>query len=146
MSSQRPTHKKGLAERQAKKESDFVIDLARSRIRVEGWKAEHIHQVLDTLAHDCVVTECYGKSRDRVRQWMETWFAEGGRVLQWDILSFVGGQNSAAIEWAFRCWWQGRELSFDGARIVRFAGEKIEALREYTTTEPLYEWQGEWKS
>ena len=45
---------------------------------VEGWKSRHIEAVLDTLANDCVVTECYGpvyKGRDRVRQWMETWFA-----------------------------------------------------------------------
>ncbi len=76
---------------------------------VEGWKSRHIEAVLDTLANDCVVMECYGpvcKGRGRIHQWMEAWLAEGGRILEWDIRSFVGGRNAAAIEWTFRCWRQ----------------------------------------
>ncbi len=116
---------------------------------VEGWISSRIEPMLNTLTNDCVITECYGpvyKGHDRVRQRMETWFAFGGRVLQWDILSCVGGKNSAALEWMFRCWWQECESSFDGASIVWFGDEKIKVLRECTTTAPLYEWQGEWKS
>ncbi|MDA8204905.1 MAG: nuclear transport factor 2 family protein [Thermaerobacter sp.] len=124
-------------------------DLMRTLLEqyVEGWKSRHIEAVLSTLANDCVVTECYGpvyKSHDRVRQWMATWFAAGGRVLEWDIRSFVGGRNAAAIEWTFRCWWREDEFAFDGASVARFDGGKIATLREYTTTAPLYEWQGEW--
>jgi hypothetical protein len=116
---------------------------------VEGWKTGRINTVLETLTERCVITECYGpvyKGRETVRQWMRTWFSQGGQVLQWDITSFVGGQNSAAIEWIFRCRWHGREFSFAGASVVWFAERKIEVLREYTTTAPLYEWHGEWKT
>ena len=116
---------------------------------VEGWKSGRVDAVLETLADDCVITECYGpiyRGRDQVQRWMRTWFAEGGRVLQWDIISFVGGRESAAVEWIFRCWWQEREFSLDGASVVRFFDGKIEALREYATTAPLYEWQGQWRT
>jgi ketosteroid isomerase-like protein len=115
---------------------------------VEGWKAAQIDDVLNTLAEDCVVTESYGpiyRGRDKVRVWIEKWLGEDNRVLQWDIHSFVHGQDSAAFEWSFKCLWHGSEFNFEGASVVQFKNGKIWYMREYATTAQLYEWEGIWK-
>ncbi|KIL36378.1 hypothetical protein SD70_31660 [Gordoniibacillus kamchatkensis] len=115
---------------------------------VAGWKAAEIETVLSTLREDCIITECYGpiyRGRDKVQLWMEKWFGEGNRVLQWDIHSIVLGQDSAAFEWGFKCLWHGNESFFEGATIVRFRDARIQSLREYATTAQLYEWNGMWR-
>lgn len=46
-----------------------------------AWADHDIEGVLETLTDDCVVTESYGpvyRGRDRVEQWMRTWFEGGG--------------------------------------------------------------------
>jgi hypothetical protein len=129
------------------------LDLITAKKLVEqymcGWKEAKIETVLATLNEDCIVTECYGpiyRGRDKVQLWMEKWFGEGNRVLQWDIHSFFVGEDSAALEWGFKCLWHGTESYFEGSSIVQFRGEKIQSIREYVTTAQLYEWNGTWKA
>lgn len=115
---------------------------------VSGWRSADFDTVLGTLTKDCVITECYGpiyRGQGMVRLWLEKWLGEGNRVLQWDINSFVLGQEAAAVEWKFKCLWQRAETTFDGASIIQFKNEKIHTMREYATTSQLYEWCGTWK-
>ena len=107
---------------------------------VEAWKRADIEAALETLDEDCVITECYGpvyRGRDKVRLWMEKWLGEGNRVLEWDILSSVSGQDAAAFEWRFKCLYHGEESGFEGASVVRCRDGKILYMREYATTAEL---------
>ena len=115
---------------------------------VESWKSQNVVGVLDTLTEDCVITECYGpvyRGKSTIQQWMRTWFAEGGEILQWDIQRWLLAQDGAAMEWIFRCRWQDHEAFLDGATVALFHGGKIASLREYATTAPLYDGHGTWQ-
>jgi len=54
---------------------------------IDAWRRRDIKGVLDTLADDCVIIECYGpvyRGRPRVEQWMRAWFGAGGSVDSWE--------------------------------------------------------------
>ncbi len=126
---------------------DTAMRLIRSYI--EGWRERDRAKILDTLDPDCMIVECYGpvyRGAARVGAWIDAWFGEGNSVDRWDITSLLAGDDGAAVEWRFACTWHGTFSTFDGASIVRFKGERIAYLREYQTTETLYDWAGEWRS
>ena len=53
---------------------------------IDAWRRHDVGAVLTTLTDDCVVIESYGpvyRGRPRVEQWMNAWFAAGGRVDAW---------------------------------------------------------------
>ena len=115
---------------------------------VEGWRDGDRGKILSTLAPDCVVTEAHGpvyRGMVRIGQWIETWFAAGGRVDRWEITSLVVADDTAAFEWSFACTWLEKAYDFEGASIAKLRGGKIASLREYCTTAPLYEWDGSWR-
>ncbi|MGH2574019.1 MAG: hypothetical protein ACRDGU_11185 [Actinomycetota bacterium] len=53
--------------------------------------------------------------------------------------------EAAIFEWLFACTWRGKPVEFEGASIAHFRDRKISRLREYSTTAPLYEWEGTWR-
>jgi ketosteroid isomerase-like protein len=115
---------------------------------IDGWRKPDPQAVLNTLADDCVVIECYGpvyRGKARVRQWMDAWFGAGGTVDGWDITSEARAGDTLVAEWTFSCTWKGEPATFDGSTVARLDGEKIVYLREYTTTAPLYDWTGSWR-
>lgn len=116
---------------------------------VGGWRDGDRDRILQTLDEACVIVESYGpvyKGARRVEQWIEAWFGEGNTVDAWEVTSLFVGDSHAAFEWSFECTYHGERAAFDGASVVEFSGEKIVRLREYCTTEDLYEWKGEWRS
>jgi ketosteroid isomerase-like protein len=115
---------------------------------IEGWRAHDTEAILATLDPDCAVIESYGpiyRGHAWVRRWVTEWMAEGGRVLEWVIHDrhFTGDREMA--EWTFHYTWRGEETRFDGATIARLRDGKIIYLREYATTEALFDWQGKWQ-
>jgi len=106
---------------------------------IDAWRRHDIPGVLDTLAADCVIIECYGpvyRGRDRVEQWMRAWFGAGGSVDAWEITWHAAGSDFLVAEWRFSSTWQGDSTTFEGASVARLRGEKIAYLREYSTTAP----------
>lgn len=111
---------------------------------VEGWKDNNLEKILEPLVEDCTIIESHGptyRGHGDVRAWVESWIAEGYKVDKWNITSFLFADDSAVFEWHFE--FSGaasptREI--DGVTIVKFKDGKIEYLREYRTTEPLYDW------
>jgi hypothetical protein len=115
---------------------------------IDGWRRHDVPAVLDTLAADCVIIECYGpvyRGPDRVEQWMRTWFGAGGTVDSWEVTWHGASNDLQVAEWRFGCTWQGDSDTFEGASIARLQGGKIAYLREYATTAPLYDWTGSWR-
>ncbi|MGC9974026.1 MAG: nuclear transport factor 2 family protein [Gaiellaceae bacterium] len=118
------------------------------RSYVEGWCKGDADEILGAVAPDCVVVEAHGptyRGRDRIAQWVGTWFAAGGEVLLWEIRSLELAGEAACFEWSFACSWQGERYELEGASVVRFNEGRISYIREYATTAPLYDWDGTWR-
>jgi ketosteroid isomerase-like protein len=116
---------------------------------VGGWRDGDRERILRTLDEDCVVVESYGpvhRGKARVGQWIEAWFGEGNTVDAWEVTSLFVAGSRAAFEWRFGCTYHGERAAFEGASVVEFSDGRIVRLREYCTTEELYEWEGEWRS
>ncbi len=118
------------------------------RLYVAGWCEGDADKILGTVAPDCVVIESHGptyRGRDRIAQWVETWFGAGGEVLLWEIRSLEVAGDAGFFEWSFACRWLGEGYDFEGASAVRFKGGRLSYIREYATTAPLFEWDGAWR-
>ncbi|WP_377810295.1 nuclear transport factor 2 family protein [Azospirillum sp. A29] len=116
---------------------------------IAGWRAQDANAILATLTTDCVVIESFGpvyRGHSWVEQWVFTWLAENGCVLDWTIRDLQSLGDLEIAEWTFRYTLRGEERTFDGATIAKLRDGKISYLREYATTDPLYDWRGEWKS
>lgn len=114
---------------------------------IAAWIAADPERISDAVAKDCVVTECYGPvyyGRERVREWADKWFGDGGIIHRWDVTDRFEAEDRQVAQWVFECTWDGHRSSFEGATIARlFQGELVE-IREYQTSAPLYEWTGTW--
>ena len=126
------------------------MDLERAKALVtayvEGWKNNDLDRILGTLELDCLIIESHGptyKSTDHVRAWVTSWFEDGGSIQQWDITSFVFGEDHAAFEWTFQCSGSWGTATFDGATVVRFGDQRIQYLREYRCTHEPFLWSPE---
>lgn len=118
------------------------------RSYVEGWREGDAAKILGAVAPDCVVIESHGptyRGKDRIRQWVETWFGAGGVVNSWEIRSLETTGEAGFFEWSFACTWQGERYEFEGASVIRLEEGGISYIREYTTTSPLYDWDGTWR-
>ena len=116
---------------------------------IDGWRAHDVAAILATLAPDCVVIESFGpiyRGHDRVAQWVATWLAQNGRVIDWTVRNPRSSTDGETAEWTFRYSWRGEEKSFDGATIAKLCDGRLAHLREYATTAELYDWRGEWRA
>jgi len=112
---------------------------------VGGWKAADVGRVLDTLRPDCVVVESHGttyRGKEQVERWIESWFAEGNKIDQWDVTSLLETGEACAFEWVFSCTVKGEQHSFEGASFALVKAGAIALLREYRMTQPRYDWDG----
>lgn len=95
---------------------------------------ENGSSVLDRVfADDVVYSECYGpeyRGIGQIKLWFHDWHQKG-RVLEWDIKSFLHQGNETAVEWYFHCDYEG-EAGFDGVSLIKFdeAG-KICSVKEF---------------
>ena len=115
---------------------------------IAAWRAHDVAAILATLAPDCVVIESFGpiyRGHDCVAQWVSTWLAEDGCVIDWTIRDLRTSGEGETAEWAFHYRWRGEEKRFDGATIATLRDGKLSYLREYATTAALYDWRGEWQ-
>lgn len=122
--------------------------MARLEQYITGWRAHDVAAILATLTPDCVVIESFGpiyRGHDWVAQWVSTWLAEDGRVIDWAIRDLRSSSEVETAEWTFHYTWRGEEKSFDGATIAKLHDGKLSYLREYATTAALYDWRGTFK-
>jgi hypothetical protein len=110
------------------------------RTYVEGWKEYNTAKILSTLDPDCVLIESQGQtirgSQQIIREVEKRIAGEYGpwKISRWDITTLVVANEICFLEWEFE-----GQRSFDGASIVRFKEGKINYVREYRTTKPLWE-------
>lgn len=95
---------------------------------------ENSPEVLEkTFSRDVVYSECYGpeyRGLGQVKQWFSDW-NQRGKVLEWQIKSFLHEGSRTAVEWYFRCDYEG-EAGFDGVSLIEFdENGKIVSLKEF---------------
>lgn len=91
--------------------------------------------VLDeTFANGIVYSECYGpeyRGLGQIKQWFSDW-QQKGKVLKWRIKSFLHEGSRTAVEWYFRCEYDGTVDGFDGVSLIEFdENGKIVSLKEF---------------
>lgn len=110
----------------------------------EGWVENSSEKILTTLSNHVKIVESHGpvyKGKEMVKKWISDWHQEGGKVLSWHISSYHESGNIVFFEWDFTYSWQGEDRFIAGASIVKIEEGKILYLREYRTTETLFQYQ-----
>jgi hypothetical protein len=114
------------------------------RTYVEGWKEGDQPKILGTLSPACLIIESHGptyRGIKKVQEWVAEWFSRKDLVDRWDIISFhTLVPDKAIFEWSFECTVANKHYSIDGISMVHFEGGRISYLREYRTTEPLFDY------
>lgn len=87
-----------------------------------------------TFAEEIVYSECYGpeyRGLEQIKQWFSDWH-QRGKVLEWRVKGFLHEGDCTAVEWYFRCDYEGEVNGFDGVSLIEFdkAG-KIVSLKEF---------------
>ena len=110
------------------------------RTYIEGWKEYNSAKVMSTLDPACVFIESDGETfrgAEAVGRELDKRIAGdygSWQITRWDVTSLAFGDGACFVEWSF----EGRG-AMEGASLVRFKGDKISYLREYRTTQPLWE-------
>ncbi len=112
---------------------------------INGWRQNDADKIIRTLTEDCVIIESHGPTYhgvEEIRQWVELWQKEKGRVTRWDTTSFyfLEKENTAFVEWDFACTVSGKDYALPGISVVKFSGEKIAYMHEYRMTKAPYDW------
>lgn len=102
----------------------------------EAWKTGNRELFLRTLSPDAVICECYGPVYETTAQadaWFTRWFADGGKVLAWDITDVIFDEvtEQAAVTWYFKCDYEREVTDFYGCSTFQFKEDKIYSLSEY---------------
>jgi len=107
-----------------------------------GWVDSDPTAILSTLSESCLIIESHGptyRGPAQVMRWVEDWLGSGSTVDRWDITSSIGDADRWSVEWEFECTVDGARYAFDGASMITLEGTLISHLREYRTTDPLFD-------
>ncbi|GHO42164.1 nuclear transport factor 2 family protein [Ktedonospora formicarum] len=110
------------------------------RTYVEGWKEYDLTKILSTLDPDCVLIESQGQTfrgaHKIIREVEKRIASEYGpwKIHRWDITTLTVTGSLCFLEWIFES-----QRRFEGASIVQYKEGKISSVREYRTTQPLWE-------
>lgn len=110
---------------------------------VDGWKENNAAKIIKPLLPNCEIVESHGptyKGIDKIKKWVEMWIESGGKVNQWDIVSFYFVDDVANFEWIFDCSVNNKTYHIEGISTAHFEDNKISYLREYRMTKPSFEW------
>jgi hypothetical protein len=111
---------------------------------VDGWRNNDKEKILSSLSSDAIVIESHGplyRGIEKVGEWIDFWITEGSIVNSWDITSFVETEDAVYFEWIFECTVKGKVHTIEGISVVKFENNKIKYIREYKTSEPVFEWK-----
>lgn len=95
----------------------------------QAWLEQDPAPLEEIFAENAVYSECYGpeyRGLSQIKRWFEDW-NQKGKVLEWRIKGFLHDGNRTAVEWYFRCDYEG-EAGFDGVSLIEFDScDKIDA-------------------
>ncbi|WP_026884709.1 nuclear transport factor 2 family protein [Clostridium akagii] len=97
-----------------------------------------LKEIFDSKA---IYSECYGPEYigvEVIQKWFEEW-NKRGTVKVWDIKQFIHEGNMIAVEWYFKCEYDGNIGEFDGVSLIEFNGDNhIVRLKEFQSKIPHY--------
>jgi ketosteroid isomerase-like protein len=101
-----------------------------------AWVKRDFDLFAGTVHDETVVRECTGaviEGKEQLHRWFREWNGQGNEVLDWRIhrFGYDGVQQSAFVEWTFKCRYEGREYEWDGCSAVSFRDDRICELNEY---------------
>lgn len=106
----------------------------------DSWIKKDIKVLPSIFSENTVYVECYGPEYhglDQILKWFSDW-NKNGAVLEWSIKSFMHQGKFSAVEWYFKCDYDGEVSGFDGISLIEFAGEKIVNLKEFQSKAEHY--------
>ena len=107
----------------------------------ESWINKNSSIIKNTFDLNAVYSECYGPEYHGAAV-IEKWFGDWnkhGTVLAWDIKQFIHQADMTAVEWYFKCEYDGNIDEFDGVSIIEFDHEnRIVNLKEFQSKIPHY--------
>ncbi|WP_294403789.1 nuclear transport factor 2 family protein [uncultured Clostridium sp.] len=107
----------------------------------KSWLDSDISKLEDIFAEDVIYTECYGpqyRGIENIKKWFSDWNTHG-KVLKWEIKSFVEEESVTAAEWYFECRYDEKTYGFDGISLVTFNSEdRIIELKEFQSKAEHY--------
>lgn len=95
----------------------------------------------DIFEPKAIYSECYGpeyQGIEIIKRWFEDWHKRG-TVLAWDIKQFIHEANVTAVEWYFKCEYDGKIGEFDGVSLIKFSdSNQIVNVKEFQSKLPHY--------
>lgn len=105
------------------------------------WISKNSSILSTTFDPEAVYSECYGPiyyGLAMIETWFEDW-QKRGSVLAWDITQFIHQGNFTAVNWYFKCKYDGVTSEFDGVSIIEFnPNNRIINLKEFQSKIPHY--------
>ncbi|GEA31948.1 nuclear transport factor 2 family protein [Clostridium diolis] len=107
----------------------------------KSWLENNCSVLKDIFDSNVSYSECYGPEYhgiDTVTTWFKEW-NKRGKVLVWDIKRFIHQGNITAVEWYFKCRYDGEIEEFDGVSLIEFNDDNyIVSLKEFQSKIPHY--------
>lgn len=107
----------------------------------QSWINKDSSKLDETFSTDAVYSECYGPEYhgvEMIKKWFHDWNKKGS-VLQWDIKQFIHQGDLTAVEWYFKCEYNGNVSDFDGVSLVEFnIANEIVNVKEFQSELPHY--------
>lgn len=119
------------------------------RAYLDAWLCRDVSAARAVLDDGCVVVDSHGvvlRGADAVVDWLRGWIRAGGVVHAVDIAEESESNGVITAQWALEVTWQGVRAQVEGRSVAHVRDGLITYLREYTTTGPLGDWDGTWKS
>jgi len=105
----------------------------------ESWLNNNSLILKDIFDSKIIYSECYGpeyRGIDIIKRWFEDWHRRG-KVIVWDIKQFIHEANVTAVEWYFKCEYDGKIGEFDGVSLIEFNDiNKIVSIKEFQSKTP----------
>ena len=105
----------------------------------ESWLNNNSLILKDIFDSKTIYSECYGPEYcgiDIIKRWFEDWHRRG-KVIVWDIKQFIHEANVTAVEWYFKCEYDGKIGEFDGVSLIEFNDiNKIVSIKEFQSKTP----------
>jgi hypothetical protein len=109
----------------------------------KAWLIQDLSLLLSVIDENTIIKECYGpiyQGKKAIEKWFKDWHSGTNKVLMWEITSFIYDSDltQSAVEWNFKCLFDGKECEFYGSSIITFKGELINSLNEYEMKKDQY--------
>ncbi len=106
-----------------------------------AWIRKDSTIITDIFDSDVIYSECYGpeyRGAQVIERWFKDWITKG-TVLSWDIKQFLHQSNITAVEWYFKCDYEGVLTDFNGVSLIEFNEDyHIVNLKEFQSKIPHY--------